>query len=379
MPAAPFPPDEAARLAELRALDLLDTVQEQAYDDLTRLASEVAGVPISLVSLVDEDRQWFKSSVGLDAPETPRDEAFCAHAILEPGRTLVVEDATKDPRFADNPLVTGGPGIRFYAGTPLVTSRGQALGTLCVIDREPGSLDEAQLAALEALGRQVVALVELRRSVQQLEAAALLQRAQERQLADYRHELETRVRELAELSLRDGLTGLLNRGAVEDRLAEELAAHRRHGRPVAVVMADVDHFKRRNDEHGHAAGDRALRAVAQAMQEALRDEDVAGRFGGEEFVCVLPETDLAGALRAADRMRLAIERLDLPEGRITASFGVALAEPGRHDTATLLRAADRALYDAKASGRNCVCSAMPEGVTVTLDVDVAGWAPAERG
>ncbi len=163
------PDDEAARLAALRDYDVLDSLPEQAYDDIARIAAQICGTPIALVSLVDEHRQWFKASVGLDVTETPRDVAFCAHAILDPHAVLVVEDAAEDPRFADNPLVTGPPGIRFYAGAPLVTDDGHAVGTLCVIDRQPGALSDPQRAALEALARQVVSQLDLRRTVRRLE------------------------------------------------------------------------------------------------------------------------------------------------------------------------------------------------------------------
>ena len=129
MSAAPLPPDEAERLALLHALALLDSPPEPALDRITRLAARLLNVPIALVSLIDRDRQWFKSRVGLDATETPRDQAFCAHAILQTA-PLVVGDATQDPRFLDNPLVTDAPGIRFYAGVPIRTSGGVALGTL---------------------------------------------------------------------------------------------------------------------------------------------------------------------------------------------------------------------------------------------------------
>jgi adenylate cyclase len=167
---APLPDDEAARLADLKDCAILDTPPESAYDDLTKLASHICSTPIALVSLVDSDRQWFKAKVGLDATQTPRDLAFCAHAILEPD-ILVVPDATADARFADNPLVVGNPNIRFYAGAPLVTALGHGLGTLCVIDREPRNLDPAQVEALRVLTRQVIAQIELRRAGRELQTA----------------------------------------------------------------------------------------------------------------------------------------------------------------------------------------------------------------
>ena len=167
---APLPHDEAARLADLKGCAILDTSPERAYDDLTKLASHICGAPIALVSLVDSDRQWFKSKVGLNATQTPRDQAFCAHAILEPD-ILIVPDATADNRFADNPLVVGDPNIRFYAGAPLVTPRGHGLGTLCVIGREPRQLDPAQAEALRVLARQVVTQIELHRTSLKLHEA----------------------------------------------------------------------------------------------------------------------------------------------------------------------------------------------------------------
>ncbi len=166
MPAAPLTPDEPARLAALRRLNVLDTPPEAGFDDLTRLAATICGTPVAVVSLVDADRQWFKSCVGLDATETPRDVAFCAHAICRP-ELLVVPDATADERFADNPIVTGEPHIRFYAGMPLVIPGGHAVGTLCVIDYTPRTLTPAQTDALRALARQVVAQLQLRQQVAQ--------------------------------------------------------------------------------------------------------------------------------------------------------------------------------------------------------------------
>lgn len=156
-----IPQNETQRLRALHAYKILDTLAEQAYDDLTYLAAQICDAPIALISLVDRDRQWFKSRVGLNAEETSRKVSFCAHAIHHPGELLEVEDALEDQRFAGNPLVTGDPHIRFYAGMPIVDAAGLALGTLCVIDRKPRVLKQAQRRALKALSRQVMAQIRL--------------------------------------------------------------------------------------------------------------------------------------------------------------------------------------------------------------------------
>jgi GAF domain-containing protein len=159
---APLPTNETERLAALKEYHILDTGAEQSYDDITTLAAHICRMPIAMISLVDEARQWFKSKVGLEQQQTSRDVAFCAHAILR-NEPLIVRDATKDQRFADNALVTGKPHIRFYAGIPLTNPEGLALGTLCVIDRQPRRLSAEQWKALQALSRQVIALLEFRR------------------------------------------------------------------------------------------------------------------------------------------------------------------------------------------------------------------------
>jgi PAS domain S-box-containing protein len=160
MKIAKLPDNETARLASLLRLDVLDTLPQKAFDDITTLASAICGTPIALISLVDSDRQWFKSKVGLDTSQTPREVAFCSHAILNPDQVMVVEDARHDPRFRDNPLVTEAPDIRFYAGAPIVTADGFALGTVCVIDRQIRQLDDSQRRALQSLASLVVALIE---------------------------------------------------------------------------------------------------------------------------------------------------------------------------------------------------------------------------
>ena len=168
MKAAPLPQNEDERLAELLSYDVLDTEAEQLFDDLTALASQICETPIALISLVDPNRQWFKSRVGLNAEETSRDIAFCSHAILQ-SDVFEVPNATLDPRFHDNPLVTGAPDIRFYAGAPLITPSGHAIGTLCAIDSKPRKLTETQKASLQTLSKSVVAHLELKRKNRELE------------------------------------------------------------------------------------------------------------------------------------------------------------------------------------------------------------------
>ncbi|MBI5394249.1 MAG: GAF domain-containing protein [Verrucomicrobia bacterium] len=171
MKPAPIPDNEPARLEALRQYQILDTAPEQTYDDITKLVTFICGTPMAQLSLVDKDRQWFKSKIGLDESQTPRGIAFCAHTILQT-EPLIVNDATLDERFRDNPLVTEPPHVRFYAGVPLVNPKGFALGSLCAVDRHPRQLNPGQIAALAALGRQVVMLFELRRVAAELAETA---------------------------------------------------------------------------------------------------------------------------------------------------------------------------------------------------------------
>jgi signal transduction histidine kinase len=169
---APFPPDEEARAQSLEHLGVLDSEPEQGFDDVVLLATTLCDAPIALVSLVDRERQWFKACIGLDVRETHRDLAFCAHAILDPTAVLVIEDAQLDQRFEHSPLVLGPPYIRFYAGAPICTDDGQPLGTVCVIDTRPRTLDARQYRALQALARQTAALLQLRQLNEQREEQA---------------------------------------------------------------------------------------------------------------------------------------------------------------------------------------------------------------
>ncbi|SEU28250.1 GAF domain-containing sensor histidine kinase [Stigmatella erecta] len=203
MKSAPLPRNEEARLENLASHGILDTLPEQGFDELVRLASLFCGTPVALVSLIDQGRQWFKARVGTEATETPRDLAFCAHAILQDG-LFVVPDTRKDERFHDNPLVTGAPHVRFYAGTPLKSQGGHNLGTLCVIDSEPRELKPEQAEALRLLGRQVESQLQLR-----LHALELARReAESRSQRDALSRMQRHKDELLQLVARDLQTPL---------------------------------------------------------------------------------------------------------------------------------------------------------------------------
>ena len=168
----PVPADEDRRLARLKGLGILDTLPQQAFDDISALAQAICGTPIALVTLIDRDRQWFKSRIGVDMAETPRELAFCSHAILQPDTVMVVEDPQADERFRDHPFVAGDPEVRFYAGAPIVTDDGLPLGTVCVIDQQARHLSEAQIESLRRLSRLVITLIEHERDRARLSAQA---------------------------------------------------------------------------------------------------------------------------------------------------------------------------------------------------------------
>jgi GAF domain-containing protein len=193
-----LPATEKRRLKVLWQYDVLDTVPEEVFDDLTELAARICEAPIALISLVDEDRQWFKSKVGISVNETSRDLSFCAHAIRQEG-LFIVPDATLDARFANNPLVTEDPKIRFYAGAPLVTPDGYALGTLCVIDKVPRELRHEQRQALRVLSRHVMTQLELRRNSHRLAEASKAQEHASDELSDARAEIAQLKKEVARL------------------------------------------------------------------------------------------------------------------------------------------------------------------------------------
>ncbi|APE18196.1 sensor domain-containing diguanylate cyclase [Mycolicibacterium pallens] len=353
----PIPANERERLNVLADYNIMDSLPEQAYNDFAKLASAICGTPIALITLLDEQRQWFKANIGLGVSETPRSQAFCAHAIMNPDEVMTVEDARADERFVSNPLVTGDPGIRFYAGAPLVAPTGEALGTICVIDRQPRTLTETQREALEILSREIIVQLELRRSIETLEQAVLDQEKYVELLQEYQRDIEKVRVHLESQSVTDVLTGVKNRRSFDITLEEECMRAQSRGNTVSLVMIDVDHFKAFNDDFGHPAGDEVLRGVAHLLQSELRVSDSLFRYGGEEFAVVLPETTCKGAFVLGERFRRAIQRAPWPKRPISISIGVAAAGGDVSTPSELLQAADRALYQAKQSGRNRVVMA----------------------
>jgi diguanylate cyclase (GGDEF)-like protein len=337
---AALPPDEATRVRALHELGLLFTPAEERFERITRLAARVLRVPMTLISLLDSSVAWFKASHGVRATETPRAISFCAYAILGED-ALMVPDTLEDPRFQDNPLVISEPFIRFYAGHPLRIANGSKVGTLCVMDTRPRRLGEADLETLRYLAGW--AQDELQMQV----------------LSDGQAALIAERDELRRRTMLDPLTRAWNRDAIREVLERELARAVRDGSPLSVIMADVDHFKNVNDTFGHPAGDRVLLGVVASLRTALRPYDAVGRFGGEEFLAVLPDCDGRAALAIAERMRakVEVERFETAFGpaRATLSLGVAtlVPTPGA-GVPELIETADRALYRAKADGRNRV-------------------------
>ncbi|HVH42162.1 MAG TPA: diguanylate cyclase [Labilithrix sp.] len=454
--AARLPEDEDERIGALRKYRILDTEPERAFDRVTSLAARFFEVPIAFISLVDSERQWFKSCVGLEAKETSRDVSFCAHAILSTD-PLVIPDTEKDPRFAGNPHVVGAPFIRFYAGAPLPSRSGHNIGTLCVVDTKPRDVEREKLTALRELAAMVVDELELRIATRELEVQSTVLRsifdsagdgivvadengkfqffnqAAERILgmgstdaspsswssrygvfhvdqttpfpapelplaralrgeptdhielfirnpmvpggvfisltgrpmrdpsgknrggvvtfADVT-ELRKARAELAMLATTDPLTGLPNKRAFAERL-DLLVAEAGRGRKFALVMADVDHFKRVNDTFGHSAGDEVLVAVSRALKSRVRKTDLVARCGGEEFCILITDVDDERAVRVAEKLREAVATITDPVN-ITASFGVCTWGVSRTTGQAISKAADEALYQAKREGRNRV-------------------------
>jgi diguanylate cyclase (GGDEF)-like protein len=293
------------------------------FDRITRLASAVMQTRMAAISLHQNDQQPLMTA-GQGVEELGPDFALpFLHYAEASDAPMVVNDALADPRFSHDPLVTGGPRLRFYLGVPLRAQDGATLGMLSAIDTQPHTPSAEQIAMVAELARMVVNRMELR-----------------------------------QLALTDALTGALTRRGFEERVEAERKRCLRSGFTMNLIAIDIDRFKSINDRFGHAAGDATLRAVVDICRENLRTCDVIGRIGGEEFLVMLPEMSARLAARVAERLRAAIADLKLPVGgesaNITVSVGVALFSPTVQTTQQALLRADIALYAAKARGRNRV-------------------------
>jgi diguanylate cyclase (GGDEF)-like protein len=344
---------ENERLAALSSYSILDSAPEQAYDDIVQLACTICEAPVASVAFVDRDRLWFKASIGLGARETPRGEAPCDVAVRAPDGVLEVCDLDQDPRLPRLPVDAAGQALRFYAGVSLRSPEGLALGMLSVMDRAPRSLTPAQRRALAALARQVQHLLELRRYAAQQRDMLHQRLADAERLEHVRADLQRRHDALQRAATHDPLTGLLNRTALEQLRRRPDAMRKLEAAVYSLAVVDVDHFKQVNDQHGHLIGDEVLRAVAEVITVSIREGDLAVRYGGEEFLVVLPATPLPGAYKVAERIRRNVAHAPLPFP-VSVSVGVAAGDPPRDTPEQVFDLADQALYRAKAGGRNQV-------------------------
>ena len=313
---AELPANEAARIDALHSLRILDTPREERFDRLTRLARRLFDVPMAVVTMIDVNRQWFKSCVGMgDASETSRDISFCAHAILHEGMTIV-PDARLDERFAENPQVTGEPFIRFYAGCPIKSESGFTLGTLCLVDLKPRAFDADEQALLKDLAAMV-----------------------EQELA------------AVKLATIDDLTGVSNRRGFEALARHAMATSKRTGRPACMLGFDLNHFKQINDRFGHAAGDLALADFAGLLLTTLRESDVVGRLGGDELAVFLTNTAETDVPVVLSHLQKAVQAFNQNGGReyqLDYCVGVAQYDAASHaDLSDLMGSADHAMYQRK--------------------------------
>ena len=317
---SPKPYEETLQLQARHALKVLDTEPEERFDRFTRLACKIFDVPIALVSLIDRERQWFKSRYGIDVTDTSRDGSFCGHAITGDD-VLVVPDVRNDDRFRNNPLALSVPNIRFYAGCALHSANHDLLGTFCVIDNQPREFSPHEADTLRELARMVEA------------------------------ELVS-----ATLATTDELTHISNRRGFNAVAGQALAMCRDMDRPATLVEFDLDGFKAINDDLGHETGDQTLVDFARALLNTFRDSDVVARTGGDEFAVLVTGVTGPEVHRALERLNERIARRNLgfrDKYALRYSAGVVTFDPERHqDLDELLREADQCMYSQKRDRRD---------------------------
>ncbi|MFC5864114.1 GGDEF domain-containing protein [Acidicapsa dinghuensis] len=335
MPAAPISPGEIRRLAAVQKLRLLGTPAEERFDKITRLAKRMFNVPMACIDIVGEKLAWLKSVQGFDGIEGLRKDSYCHYTVLDEGVCIVL-DARRDPRVHDSSYADTWV---FYAGVPL-HFEDERVGVLCIGDTSPRDFDTEHLEALSDLAE----LAE-----RELHVAALSEAQTALALSNEELEMKARI---------DVLTHAWNRGAILEIIAAE-QLRVASGSSTSILIIDIDHFKTINDTFGHPAGDEVLRIVAARLRASVRPLDAVGRYGGEEFLLVLPETNIDGAVRAGERICDAISQTPVEFGPdkipVACSIGCAtFSDAISDDVDALIQRADRALYRAKVSGRNRV-------------------------
>ncbi len=319
----PIPANEISRLQAVYSYDILDTLPEVDFDTITRLASMALKAPAAVIGLMDSDRLWFKSQIGLGVPELDRKIAFCAHAVMTPNNLLVVEDMHRDDRFQNNPLVTQAPNIRFYAGAPLVNLDGYALGTIAVADIKPRRFSKEEGEMLRDFSKLVISTLESRNNARRLQA----------------------------LALTDHLTGLPNRTHFERVLHLQMAHSSRTGEPFTLFYMDLNQFKMVNDTYGHAAGDEVLARVAHVMQSQLRAGDLLARLGGDEFGMIVRGGMDETAEPLAKRISEVVAKPMMLSNGKQVSIGVSIGSVAYSDVMSsmdkIMALADKALYENK--------------------------------
>jgi diguanylate cyclase (GGDEF)-like protein len=319
----PIPANEISRLQAVYAYDILDTLPEVDFDTITRIASMALKVPAAVIGLMDSDRLWFKSQLGLGVTELDRQIAFCAHAIMAPNELLVVENMLEDKRFQNNPLVTQAPNLRFYAGAPLINLQGYALGTIAVADTVPRRFTPQEGEILKDFSKLVVSTLEHR----------------------------SKASKYQKLALTDQLTGLPNRSNFERTLDLQIAHSSRTGEPFSLFYMDLNQFKMVNDTYGHAAGDEVLARVAQAMLSQLRAGDMLARLGGDEFGMIVRGSAEETSQPLMQRISEVVAKPIMLSNGKQVSIGISIGNVAYSELTgsldKIMAQADKALYQNK--------------------------------
>lgn len=339
----PPPRFEQQKNEVLQRYRILNGTEVYFADQIARTASQVFGVPMVLACLNERYRNWYRSAYGVPAPFFERLLSFCTQANLS-DMAFALSDVRKDPYFAEDPAVEDPPHVVFFAGAPLHDPEGKRFGSLCLIDSRPHEFSDDRLRLLESFASIVSQDICVRSAA----------RYAVRDLIEAEHDKCG----LFDMAMTDPLTKALNRRAFYRFAEREVLRASRHGKPVSALMFDIDHFKNVNDVHGHGVGDEVLTRLVECITRTIRDEDLLGRIGGEEFAILLPETDLPRATILANRIRDSVSGLSFAgkEGAFGITISIGISEPGFADLDILpaLERADAALYRAKQNGRNRV-------------------------